>query len=234
MAKAKASAQSPSATKNPPGKSEPVSMIHGGKSVSSESEPSSTPPAKRQMANTTIKILYQGTCPKLTTRGRGDLTYELGIDDATGSSCLRIAANAGSGAFSHEWLGLDSIRTALTLENEQRQSFTATAMRPLFVKRSSNNHGYLAAILKAEGVLEAFPGQPVMLRLGNWEQMFEKIAVLKEKGVSLPDQIAIAAKQRAERRALAMSQTTKPAGSKSKAKTPPTEPVEKGDEPPEE
>jgi hypothetical protein len=232
MSKSKASAQPAATAKNPSGKREPKSMIQDGLSGQPESSP--TTPAKKQLANTTIKIVYQGTCPKLTTRGRGDLTYELGFDDATGNPHLRIAANAGSGAFSHEWLGLDRIRAALTLGNDQQQSFTATAMRPLFFKRSSNNHGYLAAVLKAEGVLEAFPGQPVMLRLGNWEQIFEKIAALKEKGVSLPDQIAIAAKQRAERRALALSQTTKPAGSKSKAKTPPAEPVEKGDEPPEE
>lgn len=232
MGKSKVSAESAAAVKIPSGKQEPKSMIQDGST--SQPEPSSGTPAKKQLANTTVKIVYQGTCPKLTTRGRGDLTYELGIDDATGNPCLRIAANAGSGAFSHEWLGLDRIRTALTMGNDQRQSFTATAMRPLFVKRSSNNHGYLAAVLKAEGVLEAFPGQPVMLRLGNWEPIFEKIAALKEKGVSLPDRIAIAAKQRAERRALALSQTTKLAGSKPKAETPPAEPVENGDEPPEE
>ena len=36
-------------------------------------------------------------------------------------------------------------------------------MESLFVRRSANNHGYLAAILKAEIVLEVLPGKPVML-----------------------------------------------------------------------
>lgn len=51
-----------------------------------------------------VKILYHGSCSKLTPRGVGDLEYEIGVDDGTGEACLRIVGNASSGAFSAKWV----------------------------------------------------------------------------------------------------------------------------------
>jgi hypothetical protein len=59
--------------------------------------------------NQSIRILYSGACPKLTNRGKGDLSYELGIDD-TGESHVRIGANASSGAFSYEYVDVTRIK----------------------------------------------------------------------------------------------------------------------------
>ena len=64
-------------------------------------------------AKDSIKTVYQGTCPKLSTRGIGDLSYELGTDEA-GNGHIRISANASSGAFSNEWVPMVCIRAALT------------------------------------------------------------------------------------------------------------------------
>jgi len=152
-----------------------------------------------------VRILYQGNCSKLTTRGRGDLSYELGIHDGTGESYVRIAANASSGAFSNEWLALGQIRTLLDLKTEQQKAFSAVAMEGLFVRRSANNYGYMAAVLISEGVLATLPGKPVMLRLGEWDPLFHKINLLKEKGVSLTDHIAITAQKKAEQKAERMA-----------------------------
>jgi len=45
----------------------------------------STQPAAKSKStsepNQNFRILYSGTCPKLTARGKGDLSYELSIDD---------------------------------------------------------------------------------------------------------------------------------------------------------
>ena len=169
-----------------------------------------------------IRILYQGTCPKLTTRGRGDLSYELGIDEVTGDSHVRISANASSGGFSHEWLALGKIRTLLDLKTEQQKPFSAVTMESMFVRRSANNYGYLAAVMKKEGVLTLLPGKPVMLSLGSWEPILQKINLLKDKGVSLTDHIAMAVKEKAEMRAKLLlnprsSNSTKPTKSTNKA-----------------
>lgn len=163
-----------------------------------------------------VRILYQGNCPKLTTRGRGDLSYELGIHDGTGESYVRIAANASSVAFSNEWLALGQIRTLLDIKTEHQKTFSAVVMEGLFVRRSANNYGYLAAVLKAEGVVVTLPGKPVMLSLGKWEPLMEKINSLKDQGVSLTDHIANTVQQKAEQKAERManlrSNSTKPTG----------------------
>ena len=231
MSKAKAAA--PSTTSSQAGKSSgndaSVSMIPDTVSDSVELSPAAT--SKRPIANIALKILYQGTCPKLTTRGAGQLTYEIGIDDATGNTYIRIAANASSGAFSHEWIGLGHIRTILDVETEKRHAFPASVMHPLFVKRSSNNQGYLSAILKAERVLKAIPGQASILSLNSWDSLTEKIDSLKKQKVSLTDHIAIAAKLKAEKKAQLMTKarSAKPGKSSGKSKSPDPTPDQEDD-----
>ena len=170
----------------------------------------------------TIRILYLGTCPKLTTRGRGDLSYEIGIDDATSDSYVRITANVSSGAFSNEWLALSQIRTLLELKAEQQKAFSAVTMESVFHRRSANNHGYLAAVLKAEGVLNVLPGKPVMLNIGEWGPVLQKIKSLKDDGTTLTDHIAIAIKQKATKRAELMANMQ--ASKKAKESKPKDEP----------
>lgn len=174
-------------------------------------------PASKQ-STTGVRIIYQGTCPKLTARGRGDLSYELGSNDGTKESYVRITVNASSGAFSNEWLALGQIRALLDLKSEQKKTFSAVTMEGLFARRSANNYGYLAAVLIAEGVIETLPGKPVMLSLGDWDPLFQKINSLKEEGVSLTDHIAITAQKKAEQKAermanLRSANSTKPTNS---------------------
>ena len=164
----------------------------------------STPPSSKNKStpqtNQTIRILYAGTCPKLTARGKGDLSYELGIDD-TGESQVRISGNVSTGAFSNEWLTLDRIKSLLDHTAEQKKPFPSIVLESLFDGRSSNNYGYLAAILIAEKVLVVLPTKPVMLSIGEWDTINQKIESLKEQGVSLTDHIAIANIQKAKKRA---------------------------------
>lgn len=126
-------------------------------------------------ANDPIKTVYQGTCPKLSTRGVGDLSYELGTGEA-GNGHIRISANASSGAYSNEWLPLARIRSVLSPKTGQ--PFSSMVLKDLFHRRSANNHGYLAAILKAEGVISLLPGKPVVLTLGDWGSLDQKIQSL--------------------------------------------------------
>jgi len=147
-----------------------------------------------------IQILYSGACPKLTNRGKGDLSYELGIDD-TGESHVRISANASSGAFSNEYVDFTRIKVLSDHTAKQKKPFSSVVLDSLFTGRSSNNYGYLAAVLIAEKVLTVLPGKPVLLTLGTWDTVHQKIKSLKEQDVSLTDHIAIANIQKVERRA---------------------------------
>lgn len=91
---------------------------------------SSVKPSKP--AKDTIKTVYQGTCPKLSARGVGDLSYELGTDEA-GNGHIRISANASSGAYSNEWLPLTLIRSVLS--PKAGQPFSLMVFKDLFHRR---------------------------------------------------------------------------------------------------
>ena len=173
-----------------------ISNVRKGKSVIPTA--AATPPLAG------IRILHQGTSKKLTNRGRGDLSYELGIDESTGESHIRISANASSGVFSREWLAFSSIRALLARRTEPHKPFSAITLESLFTRRSANNHGYLAAVLITEAVLVALPGKPVMLNQGSWELVEKKISTLKDQGVGLTDHIAIATQKKAEQKAQQM------------------------------
>ncbi len=162
---------------------------------------SSKPQAKTPEKNsdTSIRIIFHGSCPKLTPRGKGALEYEIGINDNTDESYLRIAGNASSGAFSTKWIAIYEIHALL--ENPKEDSFKAIILRELYANKSSNNHGFLAAILKAEKVLDFLPDQTSALCLKSWGSLNTKIDSLKKKDISLPDNIAVAAKKRAEKKA---------------------------------
>lgn len=69
------------------------------------------------------------------------------------------------------------IRAALT-----SSPFTSMVLKDLFQRRSANNHGYLATVLKAESVITVFPGKPIKLGLGTWSTIELKLKPGTKKG----------------------------------------------------
>lgn len=108
---------------------------------------------------------------------------------------LRIAGNETGGTFSAEWVSLDETKDIIEANSKDQQYFRSSVLMTLFVRKSNNNHGYLAAILISEGVLKHFPEQPAQLLPGSWETITEKIDNLKSQDISLTDHIAIALKK---------------------------------------
>ncbi|GAB6145002.1 hypothetical protein [Desulfocicer niacini] len=185
---------------------ESKSMIPG-EGVTPE-KASSEPAKKKQEAKQeqesqneepTIRILYHGSCPKLSTRGAGKLEYDIGIDDGSDEPCLRISGNESTGAYSTKWVTVKEIRNIL--DNAPKKTFKAIILKELYMGRSTNNHGYLTAILKAEGVVAVMAGKQTELHQKTWEPLMEKITSLKGKDISLPDHVGMAAKKRAEAKA---------------------------------
>lgn len=103
-----------------------------------------------------VTILKTSTAPKLSPRGGGELTYQVGRMDNT--VLLRIHKNDSSGRFSAEWIGIEAVRRSLAQLPKGQNSFKgAVAMTPAFKGRSSCNGGFLAAILRAEKVFAPDP-----------------------------------------------------------------------------
>ena len=74
-----------------------------------------------------------------------------------GRYALRITANDTGGLFSKHWLSLDDILALLDILKDA--PFKSVALKALFVRGSANNHGFLAAILRAEKLLVAAEAQ---------------------------------------------------------------------------
>ena len=143
-----------------------------------------------------IRILKKATCPKLSSRASGTLSYEIGVDaevqgndtDLADHTWLRITANQSSGYFSQEWIKLTDI---LALIDQQTVPFKAILFKPLYERKGANNHGFLGAALKAEGLVVADTQQPLVLHSAQDTAPFwGHVKTTIEEGIDLTDEVA--------------------------------------------
>ena len=122
-------------------------------------------------------VIKSSKAPKISARASGLLHYDVGKNDE-GRYALRITANDTGGLFSKHWLSLDDILALLDILKDA--PFKSVALRALFVRGSANNHGFLAAILRAEKLLVAAePNSPFHragLSLSDWSAQLEEPA----------------------------------------------------------
>ena len=122
-------------------------------------------------------VIKSAKAPKISARASGLLHYEVGKNDE-GRYALRITANDTGGLFSKHWLSLDDILALLDILKDA--PFKSVALKALFVRGSANNHGFLAAILRAEKLLVAAePNSPfhrVGLSLSDWSEQLDEPA----------------------------------------------------------
>lgn len=97
-----------------------------------------------------MKILKRTTCKPILPSSTSELTYEIGHADK--SFHIRVTGNTGGGFFSHEWIAIDAILNCIQ-EIPEGDTFKAVNFRSLYVSRSANNAGFLAAALRNEGLL---------------------------------------------------------------------------------
>jgi hypothetical protein len=126
-------------------------------------------------------VIKSAKAPKMSARASGLLHYDIGKNDE-GCYALRITANDTGGLFSKHWVSLDDILALLDLLKDA--PFKSVALKALFVRGSANNHGFLAAILRAEKLLlAAEPHSPfhrIGLSLSDWlAQLGEPVSMDK-------------------------------------------------------
>ena len=139
-----------------------------------------------------IRIVFQGECSKLTARGKGALSYELGVESK--EHFIRIAGNSQGGTYSVEWISIKSVETLLENPDPKNPAITAVLFKKVFVGRSANNHGYLAAILREENVIAHDPQQATQLTYLSFKEIKAKIKSLQD--IDLPDHIAASLKEK--------------------------------------
>jgi hypothetical protein len=115
-----------------------------------------------------VTVLKTAQAEKLSPRGDGQLTYQVGRVDET--VVLRISGNESSGRFSREWVAVEAVGASLAQLPKNAETFKgALALRTAWKGQSSCNSGFGAAILKAEGVFVAHedPKKKGMLKLSS-------------------------------------------------------------------
>jgi len=148
---------------------------------------------------TTLRIIKKSTCPKLSTRAKGALTYHIGYSATDKSFHVRITANAG-GFFSNEYINLDDVLACIET-NSPDAPFKALLFKSLYHSKGANNHGFLAAVLLAEGVLKPEEGKALSFLLGDVPAFKASMNTLIKNKVDLEDDVAIADAAREAKRA---------------------------------
>jgi len=100
---------------------------------------------------------------KLSMRSEGLLTYQLGFVAAIGQVFIRLQSNETGGYFSKEWVPFEAIHDCLVTRAVVNEPFSAAALKTSFISKSQNNAGFLAAVLKAEELLQGVVGKPNLL-----------------------------------------------------------------------
>lgn len=115
-----------------------------------------------------IQVIDQHTITKLSPRAIGQMTYQIGVDEA-GGVYLAVVANQGSGCFSSEWIALPRIREVVAPYAAAGAAFATPVLREAYVNRSINNAGFLAAVLRHAGLLACADPAHLHRVAGDWD-----------------------------------------------------------------
>jgi len=119
--------------------------------------------------------LKNATVAKLGKHADGTISYKVACDIERTAPFLAITDNSSGGYFSREYVPVARIEELLA--NLDRSDFPSKALKLAFTGRSSNNAGFLAAILHAEGLLSrAADSETKHVCTGEWPKW--KVSVL--------------------------------------------------------
>jgi hypothetical protein len=111
----------------------------------------------------------------------GLITYRILTDPKHQTLYLTLVANQGGGWFSNEIVPLSHIEDVLASLPDRHQPLPSKLFRQAFASRSVNNAGFLAAVLRAEGLLAPAPEAAHQHVLTDgWDQWTEHL--LSEPG----------------------------------------------------
>lgn len=142
-----------------------------------------------EVALTPFWLLNAGTAKKLGQRSAGILNYHILADNDRRGLLIAVTRNEGGGYFSRERIRFQTVVTCLE-QYKAGMPFVSKVLKDVFVSKSANNAGFMAAVLHALGLLAAAPeAQTQHVVSGDW-LAWEK-AMLAETGthIELPAEI---------------------------------------------
>lgn len=129
-------------------------------------------------------LLRSGEARKVGQRSTSMVRYDVTSDADRTKVFIRITSNDGGGYFSKEMIDIDKADECVT-SHRDGSPFPSKTLAPAFAGKSSNNAGFLAAVLRAEHLLDAAPGSDFQhVVSGDWSDW--KFDALKLEGTPLP------------------------------------------------
>jgi hypothetical protein len=111
--------------------------------------------------------LKSATAPKLGKHADGTISYKVARDAGRTALFLAITDNSSGGYFSREYVPV--VRIEELLAKLDQSGFPSKGLKAAFTGKSSNNAGFLAAILHAEGLLSrAADSETKHVCVGDW------------------------------------------------------------------
>lgn len=101
-------------------------------------------------------LLKESVAAKLGARAEGNIHYQVLADADRLHLYVAITANESGGYFSRERVAVGQIEECLKATKPDKP-FPSKTFKDAFVGKSSNNAGFLTAILRSEGLLGAAP-----------------------------------------------------------------------------
>lgn len=128
----------------------------------------------------TAWLLKSGTAVKLGKQAAGGISYQILTDRERTEPMIKIVKNDGGGYCSKEVLPFRNVEACIK-KCEEGQAFPSKLFLAAFTGKSTNNGGFLAAILRAEGLLAPAPDAEGRHTIaGDWPAW--KTSLLAETG----------------------------------------------------
>lgn len=118
-------------------------------------------------------------------RNGGTITYMILTDADRQALFICITGNDSGGYFSNEIARFDGIEACLPAD--RTQPFVAKSLIKAFTSRSSNQPGFAAALLRAEGLTAPVDGKPHLHQIaGDWAAWKQAILALPGEAYDPP------------------------------------------------
>jgi hypothetical protein len=131
-------------------------------------------------------LLEAGTTKKLGLRSTGSLSYQILADHDRKNLFIALTQNDGGGYFSKERVNIRSIEACLAV-HKAGAPFPSKALKDAYKSRSSNNAGFLTALLRALGLTAAAPtAGSKHIVAGDWDEWRKKMIAEAGTLIKLP------------------------------------------------
>lgn len=137
-----------------------------------------------------MKIIKSHSCKKLSKQSKLPLSYDIGHQSK--QFFFRISSNEG-GIFSSEWIAWKDIQKAISAG----EVFNAIKLNELYKSSSSNNGGFLCAILTSESLVEQIEDSERLHMLVSDACFKKEMNALVKAKTDLPDIVAEHEKKKA-------------------------------------